>query len=467
MTGLALAASSSRETLRKRVLLRAIGPSLTHFGIVDALTDPVLELHGPAGFATIVNNNWRDTQENEILATGIAPTIDSESAIDATLAPGAYTTIVRGNGNTSGVALVEIYDLSQGVASKFANLSTRAFVSTGENIVIAGFVLSNNAGDDALIVRGLGPSLAAFGVPTVLANPTLELRNCEGTLIFANDDWRDDPVQAAIIAAAGLAPSNNLESAIAATLPPGPYTVLFFGQNNGTGIGLIEVYDRGTATGGPAGLERPPCAPAPGVTPTPTPTATPPPGGSCTENFDGVTAPALPPGWAATNAAGPDPLWITSLTTPDTAPNDAVIKDPPEISDKRLETRNIFITSAAAQLSFRNNYNLQNTFDGGVLEVSSPNIAGGAFTDITNASVGGSFVTGGYTSAINAGLGSPIAGRMAWSGNSGGYINTVANLGPHVIGQTIKLRFRLGTDQALAVGGWRIDTLSITGASCP
>jgi hypothetical protein len=118
-------------------------------------------------------------------------------------------------------------------------------------------------------------------------------------------------------------------------------------------------------------------------------------------------------------------------------------------------------------LSFRNNFNLQTAFDGGVLEVSSPNIAGGAFTDITNSAVGGSFVTGGYTNTINAGLGNPIAGRLAWSGNSGGYINTVANLGPHVIGQTIKLRFRLGTDQTLAVGGWRIDTISITGASCP
>ena len=112
----------------KHVLLRAIGPSLTHFGIVDVLADPVLELHGPAGFATIVNNNWRDTQEAEIQATGIAPTNDLESAIDATLAPGTYTTIVRGNGNTSGIALVEIYDLGQGVASKLANLSTRAFV---------------------------------------------------------------------------------------------------------------------------------------------------------------------------------------------------------------------------------------------------------------------------------------------------------------------------------------------------
>jgi hypothetical protein len=387
----------------------------------------------------------------------------------ATLAPGAYTTIVRGNNNTSGIALVEIYDISQDVASKLANISTRAFVGTGDEIVIAGFQLGNNAGDTGLIVRGLGPSLTSAGVPTVLANPALELRDCEGTLIFSNNDWQDNPAQAAIIAAAGLAPSNNLESAIAATLPPGPYTVLFFGQGNGTGIGLIEVYDRGSVGGAPVPPQRPPCAPSPAPpTPTPTPTPSPTPiPGTCTESFDGVTAPALPAGWVATNAAGPDPLWITSPTTPDTAPNDAVVKDPPEISDKRLDTRNITINSASAQLSFRNNFNLQDGFDGGVLEVSSPNIAGGAFTDITNAAVGGSFAAGGYTRTISAGFASPIAGRMAWSGNSGGYINTVANLGPNVNGQTIKLRFRLGTDQALAGGGWRIDTISITGGSCP
>lgn len=453
----------------KHVLLRAIGPSLRHFGFETVLADPVLELRNPAGAALFVNDNWRDTQESQILATGLAPTNDLESAIDVTLAPGTYTTIVRGSGNTSGIGLVEIYDLSQGGASRLANLSTRAFVGTGDNIVIAGFVLSNDAG---VIIRGLGPSLAAAGVPNVLANPTLELRDCEGTLIFSNNDWQDNIAQAAIIAAAGLAPNNNLESAIAATLPPGPYTALLVGVNDGVGIGLIEVYDRGNVSDGPVPPDRPPCAPspAPGVTPTPTPT--PPPGGSCIENFDGVTPPGLPAGWVATNVAGPDPLWITSPTLPDTAPNDAVVKDPPEISDKRLDTRNIAITSAAAVLSFRNSFNLQNNFDGGVLELSSPNIAGGAFTDITNAAVGGSFVTGGYTGPISAGFGNPIAGRMAWSGISGGgaspvYINTVANLGPRVVGQTIKLRFRLGTDQALAGGGWRIDTISITGASCP
>ena len=214
---------------QKNVLLRAIGPSLAGFGIVDVLADPVLELHGPAGFATVTNNNWRDTQEAEIQATGIPPTNDLESAILARLAPGNYTAIVRGNGNTSGVALVEAYDLSQDVSSKLANLSTRAFCGTGSNIVIAGFVLGNNTGDDKIIVRGLGPSLAASGLTQVLANPTLELRDSNGTLLSSNNDWQDDPVQAAEIIAAGLAPSNDLEAAIAATLPPGLYTALLAG----------------------------------------------------------------------------------------------------------------------------------------------------------------------------------------------------------------------------------------------
>jgi hypothetical protein len=169
----------------------------------------------------------------------------------------------------------------------------------------------------------------------------------------------------------------------------------------------------------------------------------------------------------AANAAGPTPLWVTSPTTPDTAPNCAVVKDPPEISDKRLDSRAITITSASAQLSFRNLFNLQDAFDGGVLEVSSPKITGGAFIDITAAAVGGSFVTGGYTDTISTAFANPIAGRMAWSGNSGGYINTVVNLGQNLTGQTIKLRFRLGTDQGGVGSGWRIDTISLVGGTCP
>jgi len=235
----------------KHVLLRAIGPSLTGAGVPNVLADPVLELHGPGAFVTVINNNWRDTQEAEIQATGIPPTNDLEAAIDATLAPGAYTAIVRGNGNTaaerSGVALVEVYDLNQGVDSKLANLSTRAFIGTGDNIVIAGFLLSDSDTDDRVVVRGIGPSLApaSFPASAVLANPILELRDSNGTLLTSNNDWQDNPIQAAEIIAAGLAPTNTLESAIAATLPPGLYTALLAGLNNGTGIGLVEVYDLG------------------------------------------------------------------------------------------------------------------------------------------------------------------------------------------------------------------------------
>jgi hypothetical protein len=231
----------------KHVLIRAIGPSLTRYGITDVLADPVLELHGPGAFVTIVNNNWRDAQQAAIQATGLPPTNDLESAIDATLSPGAYTAVVRGNGGTLGIALVEVYDLNQS-AGKLANISTRAFVSTGDSVVIAGFILGNQSGDDRIIVRGIGPSLAAAGVSNVLADPTLELRNPNGSLVFTNNDWQDNPAQAAEITAAGLAPGNNLEAAIAATLPPNLYTATLAGLNNGTGVGLVEVYDRG---GGP------------------------------------------------------------------------------------------------------------------------------------------------------------------------------------------------------------------------
>ncbi|HEX7516017.1 MAG TPA: S8 family serine peptidase [Chthoniobacterales bacterium] len=232
-------------TAPKHVLLRAIGPSLTQFGVPNVLADPVLELHGPGAFVTITNDNWRDTQEAAILATGIPPANDFESAIDATLAPGAYTAIVRGKNSTSGVGLIEVYDFSQAVLAKLANISTRAFVSTGDNIVIAGFMLGSNSGDDRVVVRGIGPSLTAAGVPNALANPILELRDGNGALLVANNDWQDNPAQAAELTAAGLAPTNQLESGIATTLPPGLYTALLAGLNNGTGIGLVEVYDLG------------------------------------------------------------------------------------------------------------------------------------------------------------------------------------------------------------------------------
>jgi hypothetical protein len=231
----------------KHVLIRAIGPSLAQFGVPAPLPDPVLELHGPGTFVPINNDNWQDdpTQKALIEATGLQPSNNVEAAIDARLSPGAYTAVVSGKNNTTGVGLIEVYDLDPSAASKLGNISTRAFVSTGNDIVIAGFILGNNSGADRVVVRGIGPSLAPLGIPNPLANPTLELRDNNGMVLTANNDWQDDSTQAAELVNAGLAPTNNLESGIAATLPPGLYTALLAGLSNGTGIGVIEVYDRG------------------------------------------------------------------------------------------------------------------------------------------------------------------------------------------------------------------------------
>jgi hypothetical protein len=365
--------------------------------------------------------------------------------------------------------------------------------------VIAGFMLGNNASDDNVIVRGLGPSLAAAGVPNVLANPTLELRNSDGTLQISNNDWQDSPSQAALITASGLAPSNNLESAIAATLPPGLYTVLLAGLNNTTGNGLVEVYDRGAAGGGPGPSPTPPGpsptttpggtpAPSttPGGTPVPTPptTPTPPPASptpsptTCTESFDGVTAPALPAGWVGTVVAGDPPSWETSATGADSPPNDLFVVDQNGVSDKTVDSRNITISSTTAELSFRNFFATEydppvpgpeHFWDGYVLEVSTD--GGANYQDIIAA--GGVFTSGPYVGEIDATAGNPLAGRPAWCGSSGGvvgspvYIDTKINLPAAFNGQTIKLRFRMGTDEAASAPGVRVDSLSITGAACP
>jgi hypothetical protein len=238
----------------KQVIIRGIGPSLIHFGVPGVLADPTLELTGgctaeiclPGTIVHMTNDNWRDTQEAEIQATGIPPTDNLESAIVADLLPGAYTAIVKGKNDTSGVGLIEIYDLSHGI-SKLANLSTRAFVSTGSDVVIAGFLLGDSNTTDRIVVRGIGPSLApnSFPASAVLADPTLELHDANGALLLANNDWHDNPAQAAELIEDGLALTNNLESGIAATLPPGLYTAILAGLNGGTGIGLVEVYDLG------------------------------------------------------------------------------------------------------------------------------------------------------------------------------------------------------------------------------
>jgi hypothetical protein len=231
-----------RGNTPKHVLVRAIGPSLAQSGITNPLADPRLELFASGPSSIAINNNWRDTQEQAINNTGIPPLNDLESAIDITLAPGNYTAVVRGNDGGTGVALVEVYDLNQ-AAGKLANISTRAVISTGADIAIAGFILGNENGADRIVVRGIGPSLSSAGVQNPLPNPALELRDENGSLLRANNDWPDDPVQAAQLIAAGLAPSDDRESGIVATLPAGHYTALLAGQNNVTGIGLVEVYD--------------------------------------------------------------------------------------------------------------------------------------------------------------------------------------------------------------------------------
>lgn len=227
----------------KRVIVRGLGPSLQQSNVPNPLADPVLELHGTLGGLITTNNNWKDTQQTEIANSQLAPPNDLESAIIATLQPGAYTAIVRGNGGTNGVGLVEVYDLNSAAASRLANISTRSLVQTGDNRLIGGFILGNNSGAADVIVRGLGPSLTQTGITNALANPTLELRDSNGGLIRGNDNWQDDADQAARITAKGIAPHNSLESAIAANLLPGNYTVILAGQDGGTGVGVVELYN--------------------------------------------------------------------------------------------------------------------------------------------------------------------------------------------------------------------------------
>jgi hypothetical protein len=224
----------------KKVLIRGIGPSLINAGVQGALADPTLELH--QGSSTIyLNDNWKDTQQAEIEATTIPPSNDLESAIVITLQPGAYTAILRGQNNGIGVGLIEVYDLAQQANSKMANISTRGFVDTGDNVMIGGFIVGgDSAGHATVVARGIGPSLAGSGVANPLQDPTLELHNGQGTTIQTNDNWKD--TQQTEIEQSGLAPTNDAESALVATLAPGNYTVILSGKADGTGIGLVEVY---------------------------------------------------------------------------------------------------------------------------------------------------------------------------------------------------------------------------------
>jgi hypothetical protein len=223
----------------KRVIIRGIGPSLSSF-FGGVLADPTLELfQGNALVA--MNDNWKTDQRTEIEATGIPPTNDFESAIVRTLAPGNYTAILRGNGNTTGIAVVEAYNLDQAANSRLVNISTRGFIETGDNVMIGGLIIGPPNGTSATaVVRAIGPTLGAFGIQGALQDPTLDLVDSNGVVIRSNNDWRES--QANEIIATGLQPTNDRESALVETLVPGNYTAIVRGFGETTGVALVEAY---------------------------------------------------------------------------------------------------------------------------------------------------------------------------------------------------------------------------------
>ena len=242
----------------KRVVIRAIGPELTQYGVPNALANPTLELHDSTGALIASNNNWVATiiggiitsdQVAAIRASGYAPGDPRESAMIVNLPPGNYTAIVRGVANTTGVALAEVYDLTPAPDSLLGNISTRAFVQIGDNVMIGGVIVQGTE-PRRVIVRAIGPELSQYDVPNPLADPTLELHDSTGALIASNDNWQHTIIggiitrnQVAAIRASGHAPGDPRESAIIGDLPPGNYTAIVRGVSNTTGVALVEVYD--------------------------------------------------------------------------------------------------------------------------------------------------------------------------------------------------------------------------------
>jgi hypothetical protein len=242
----------------KKVILRAIGPQLSQFGIPNAMGNPTLELHNANGALIASNDDWQTTiiggiiindQVSDIESSGKAPKDDLESAIMANLPPGRYTAILRGVNNTMGVALVEAYDLSPSLHSRLGNISTRSFVETGDDVMIGGFIVQGTRPKN-VIIRAIGPELSQHGVPNPLADPTLELHNGSGDLIASNNNWQHTIIGGIItqgqvqdIQNSGHAPADARESAIIANLRPGNYTAIVRGVNNTIGVGLVEVYD--------------------------------------------------------------------------------------------------------------------------------------------------------------------------------------------------------------------------------
>ena len=226
-------------TENKEIIIRALGPSLSGSGVAGALQDPVLELYNSTGALVTTIDDWKESgQRSAIERTGIPPGNDREAAGVFTVAPGAYTAVVRGKNNTSGVGLVEVYDLDERARAQLANISTRGRVDIGDNVMIGGFILGQNGA--RVLIRALGPSLAQAGVPGVLNDPTLRLFNADGEEIAANDNWREYEAE---VQATGAPPADDRESAIVTTLAPSNYTALVAGAGGTTGVALIEVYN--------------------------------------------------------------------------------------------------------------------------------------------------------------------------------------------------------------------------------
>jgi hypothetical protein len=223
----------------KQILIRALGPSLSNAGVQGTLADPAIELRDSAGNLLLSNDNWRDTQEQEIRNTGFAPNDDRESAILTSLAPGSYTAIVSGKNNTGGIGLIEVYEMAHG-GSRLMNISTRGFVGTGDNVMIGGLIL-NGTDPATILFRAIGPSLASAGIQNPLADPTLDLFNAQGTKIGSDNNWKDS--QQSAIQATGLVPGDDRESALLIDLNPGNYTAIVTGANNTTGVAVIEAYN--------------------------------------------------------------------------------------------------------------------------------------------------------------------------------------------------------------------------------
>ena len=227
-----------------RVILRAIGPSLTSLGVPGALEDPTLDLF-QGSTLLMSNDDWQNSsQQAEIAASGFAPGNAAEAAIIWTLTPGqGYTAIVRGKNGTTGVGVVEAYDLDHLPTAKLGNISTRGFVDVDDNVMIAGVIVGPPIGANAkILARALGPTLSDLGVPGAVADPTLDLVNSSGTVVRSNNNWQDDSQQRALIEAAGLGPGHFEEAALVETVAPGAYTAIVRGLNRTTGVGLVEVY---------------------------------------------------------------------------------------------------------------------------------------------------------------------------------------------------------------------------------